>query len=107
MAKKVAVVTGSRADYGLLRPTIGAFANDSRFALQLIVGAMHLSSAFGLTVREIEDDSFPIAARVETTDVVGPVDLGRAFSEAIARFTETLNALQPDLLLVSATATRC
>ncbi len=100
MAKKVAVVTGSRADYGLLRPTIGAFANDSRFALQLIVGAMHLSSAFGLTVREIEDDSFPIAARVETTDVVGPVDLGRAFSEAIARFTETLNALQPDLLLV-------
>jgi UDP-hydrolysing UDP-N-acetyl-D-glucosamine 2-epimerase len=61
---------------------------------------MHLSSAFGLTVRDIEEDSFPIAARVETTDVVEPADLGRAFSEAIAGFTETLAALRPNFLLV-------
>ena len=63
------MVTGSRADYGLLRPTIRALSSDARFELQLLVAAMHLSEQYGLTVREIDDDGFPIAARIETPDV--------------------------------------
>jgi UDP-hydrolysing UDP-N-acetyl-D-glucosamine 2-epimerase len=99
-ARNVAVVTGSRADYGLLRPTLAALAGDARFDLQLVVAAMHLSEEFGTTVREIVDDGFPIAARVETTDVVAPADLGRAFSEAIAGFSEAFVRLRPDFLVV-------
>lgn len=98
--KKVAVVTGSRADYGLLRPTLRALSNDARFELQLLVAAMHLSEQYGLTVREIADDGFPIAARIETSDVEAPDDLGRAFSEAIAGFGTALARLSPDFLVV-------
>lgn len=61
---RVAVVSGTRADYGLLRPTLKALEGDPRFELLLIVTAMHLEPAFGSTVRDIEDDALPIAARV-------------------------------------------
>jgi UDP-hydrolysing UDP-N-acetyl-D-glucosamine 2-epimerase len=98
--RKIAVVTGSRADYGLLRPTLRALSSDARFELQLLVAAMHLSEQYGLTVREIDDDGFPIAARVETPDVQAPEDLGRAFSEAIAGFGAAFARLGPDFLVV-------
>ena len=61
---------------------------------------MHLSSAFGLTVREIEDDGVSDRRACRDHGRRRPVDLGRAFSEAIAGFTETLDALRPDVLLV-------
>jgi UDP-hydrolysing UDP-N-acetyl-D-glucosamine 2-epimerase len=96
----IAVVTGSRADYGLLRPVVAAIEADPRFELQLVVAAMHLSARYGLTVREIEADGLPIAARVETRDIEAATDLGLAFSEAVAGFTTTLFDLEPDLLLV-------
>lgn len=97
---KVAVVTGSRADYGLLRPTIRALAADARFELQLLVAAMHLESEYGLTVADVEADGFPIAGRVETGEVRRPGDLGRALAGGVERFTERLSALASDILIV-------
>jgi len=95
---KVAVVTGTRADYGLLRPTIAALHSDSRFELQLLVSAMHLSERFGSTEREIE---FPIAARVPAAaDDDDAGSLARRISLATAGFADAFAELQPGALVV-------
>jgi UDP-hydrolysing UDP-N-acetyl-D-glucosamine 2-epimerase len=95
---RVAVVTGTRADYGLLRPTLAALHADSRFELQLVVCAMHLSERFGMTVREIE---FPVAARVETApDDTTPGALGRRLAAAVSGFTATFGSLRPGALIL-------
>ena len=79
---KVAVVTGSRADYGLLRPTLAALRRDPRFGLCLLVTAMHLDRRHGETLAEIEADGHPIAARVPTDTAGG--DAGAAEGEVTA-----------------------
>ncbi len=99
--RRIAVVTGSRADYGLLRPTIAALHADPRFEVSLLVCAMHLSPRFGSTVQEIERDGFPIAARIETNpDDDRPGAHGRRLALAIAGFTQTLTDRPPDILLL-------
>jgi UDP-N-acetylglucosamine 2-epimerase (non-hydrolysing) len=98
---KVAVVSGTRADYGLLRPIIAALQHDDRFELALLVSAMHLREEHGLTIREIEADGYPIAARVSAG---GPIerdgDFARNLGQAVLEFTDALAACRPDLLLV-------
>lgn len=95
---RVAVVTGTRADYGLLRPTLAALHTDARFDLQLVACAMHLSGRFGMTVEAIE---FPIAARIETDpDDAAPGALGRRLAAAVSGFTAAFEALEPDALIV-------
>src|SRR5207247_10650289 len=64
-AKRVGVVTVSRSDYGHLRPVLEALRRAPDLELLLLVAGMHLASEFGLTVRDIEADGFPISARVE------------------------------------------
>jgi GDP/UDP-N,N'-diacetylbacillosamine 2-epimerase (hydrolysing) len=54
MNRKVCVFTGTRAEYGLLRPLLFKLSSDSRIELQLVVSGMHLSEKFGLTYKEIE-----------------------------------------------------
>ncbi|HQJ90881.1 MAG TPA: UDP-N-acetylglucosamine 2-epimerase, partial [Paludibacteraceae bacterium] len=63
--KKVCVITGSRAEYGLLSGLMGAIQNDNDLQLQVIATNMHLSPEFGLTYREIEKDGFRIDRKVE------------------------------------------
>ncbi len=63
--RKIAVVTGTRAEYGLMYWIIKSIHEAPDLELQLIVTGMHLSPEFGMTVKEIENDSFPIAERVE------------------------------------------
>jgi UDP-hydrolysing UDP-N-acetyl-D-glucosamine 2-epimerase len=98
---KVAVVTGSRADYGLLRPTLCALRDDPRFQTSLLVTAMHLDPDYGETLAEIEADGHAIAARVPAG---APVRKGRDFAHnlgvATVAFGEALAACRPDLLLV-------
>ena len=54
--KKICIVTGTRSEYGLLKPLIKKFNKDSDFNLQLVVTGMHLSSEFGFTYNEIIND---------------------------------------------------
>ena len=65
MRRKIAVVTSSRADYSHLYWPLHDLAAHPEVDLQLIVMGPHLSSAFGLTVEDIEKDGFTIAGRVE------------------------------------------
>nr|WP_256361119.1 UDP-N-acetylglucosamine 2-epimerase [Methylomonas koyamae] len=63
--RKICVVTGSRAEYGLLYWLMKEIAGDPELALQLIATGMHLSPEFGLTWRQIEADGFTINRKVE------------------------------------------
>lgn len=62
---KICVVTGNRAEYGLLKPLIEKISQDSELELILYVTGAHLSTEYGLTYKEIEKDSFPVARKIE------------------------------------------
>ncbi len=98
--KRVCVVTGSRAEYGLLRPLMREIENDPELEAGLLVTGTHLSPDHGLTVQEIERDGFPIAERIEIvlssdTRVGACKMVGLAFIS----FGEALARLAPDLVV--------
>ena len=100
-SRKVCVVTGTRAEYGLLRWVIEGIRDSSFLDLQLIVTGMHLSPEFGLTVREIEADGFFIDRKVEmllSSDT--PVGVTKSMGLGLVGFADAFSELQPDLLLV-------
>ena len=66
MTRRICVVTGSRAEYGLLRWILSDLRDAPDVDLQLVVTGMHLSPEFGSTVGEIEKDGFVIARRVDS-----------------------------------------
>ena len=70
--KKICVITGTRAEYGLLQGLIKKIQEDSDLELQLLVCAAHLSPEFGLTYKLIEEDGFNIDAKVEMLNVSFP-----------------------------------
>lgn len=100
-AKKVAVVTGSRAEYGLLYWVLHELREASDFDLQLVVTGMHLAPEFGLTVSEIERDGFDIAQRVEcllSSDSPGGV--AKSMAIGLIGMSDALERLKPDIVLV-------
>ena len=102
MAKrKICVVTGTRAEYGLLRLVIDGIAKSPALELQLIATGMHLSPEFGLTAKEIEADGHRIDRKVEmllSSDT--PVGITKSMGLGMIGFADALAELQPDLLLV-------
>lgn len=95
------MVTGTRADFGLLSPLIAEIQNDQEMQLQLIVTAMHLSPEFGFTVQEIEKKGFFIDKKVEcllTSDTA--VGITKSLGLAMIGFADALNELSPDLLII-------
>ena len=71
MKRKITVTTGTRAEYGLLRPLLDEISNNKKLELHLIVAGMHLSKKFGFTLQEIIDDRFKIHGKIlgETMDI--------------------------------------
>lgn len=101
MTRTVCVVTGSRAEYGLLLPLLKGIATDARLTLQLAVTGMHLSPEFGLTVRQIEADGFIPDARVDmllTSDT--PTGVAKSLGLGIIGFADAFGRLRPDLLVI-------
>ncbi len=101
--KKIAVVTTSRADYSHLYWPLKAMQAHPDIDLKLIVMAAHLSPEFGLTVREIEADGLPIAARVEcllSSD--SDVGMAKSIGVGVLSLADILGATRPDLLLLIA-----
>jgi UDP-hydrolysing UDP-N-acetyl-D-glucosamine 2-epimerase len=99
--RKIAVVTGTRADYGLLYWVLQKIHEDPELILQLVVTGMHLSPEFGLTVKEIEADGFPIAERVEML-LSSDTEVGISTSIGLGAmgFAKAFNRLQPDILVL-------
>lgn len=101
MGRKICVVTGSRAEYGLLYWLMKGIADDPDLHLQIIVTGMHLSPEFGLTYRVIEEDGFRIDARVEmllSSDT--PVGIAKSIGLGVIGFADAIERLKPDILLV-------
>ena len=99
--RRICVVTGGRADYGLLRWVMQDIAADAALELQVIVTGSHLEPRFGETVKAIVDDGIDIDARVPialTDDSPGGV--ARSMGLALTGVTEALARLKPDLMLV-------
>jgi GDP/UDP-N,N'-diacetylbacillosamine 2-epimerase (hydrolysing) len=99
--KKVAVVTGSRAEYGLLKPLLYAINNSDQLQLLLLVTGMHLMPEFGNTYLQIEEDGFKINAKIDD-GLKGDTakDISRAVGKATIGFAETLHSLRPELMVV-------
>lgn len=99
--KKIAVVTGTRAEFGLLSPLMDEIQNDKEMQLQLIVTAMHLSPEFGYTVDEIEKKGYKIDKKVEcllSSDTA--VGITKSVGLAMIGFADALNELSPDLVII-------
>jgi len=99
--KRVAVFTGTRAEYGLLYWLMRAIQASTSLELQVIVGAMHLSPEFGETWRQIEADGFRIDAKVEmllSSDT--PVGVAKSIGLGTIGFADALDRLKPDWLVV-------
>lgn len=99
--RTIAVVTGTRADYGLLRGLLRAIEDDPQLDLRLIVTGTHLSEAFGRTITEIESDGFEVAASVPIwsgadTPLAASADVGRALPD----YARALAELAPDVVVV-------
>lgn len=98
---KICVTTGSRADYGLLKPLLEKINNDPDLILQLMVTGAHLSPEFGLTYKQIESDGFRIDSKVEmllSSDT--PEGITKSMGLGIIGFADAFKYLNPDLLII-------
>lgn len=99
--KKICVVTGTRAEYGLLRWVMEGIQQSSCLELQVIATGMHLSPEFGLTVQVIESDGFRVDRKVEmllSSDTA--VGVTKSMGLGMIGFADALADLKPDLMLV-------
>jgi GDP/UDP-N,N'-diacetylbacillosamine 2-epimerase (hydrolysing) len=101
MNRKICIITGTRAEYGLLRWVMQGVKEDHELTLQIIVTGMHLSHEFGLTYKVIEQDGFEIARKVEMlTSSDTPVGIAKSMGLGMIGFADALHDLQPDLIVV-------
>lgn len=99
--RKICVITGTRAEYGLLTWIMQLIQDDAELELQIIATGMHLSPEFGLTWRQIEEDGFRIDHKVEmlvSSDT--PVGIAKSMGLGMIGMADALNDLRPDLLIM-------
>ena len=99
--KKISIITGTRAEYGLLYWVIKAVLSDTDFELNLVVTGMHLSPEFGQTFETIENDGFKIDDKVEillSSDTA--VGISKAVGLGTISFAEVFERNQPDYVMV-------
>lgn len=94
------VVSGSRADWGLLQWIVDGLERADAVSLQLVVTGMHLVEEFGNTVDAIVDLGMRIDARVPTIYDDSPVGIAQSIGAGVAGFAAVISRLQPDLLIV-------
>ena len=97
----VAVFTGSRADYGLLRWPIEEMTKAPDFHVSIVAGGSHLSPAFDYSVHEIENDGFHITRRIES---LVSSDSGNGMAKSIALgvagLADAIQAIDPDAVMI-------
>src|SRR5437773_65835 len=101
MARRICVVTGTRAEYGLLYWLMHAIKQDPKLDLQVVATATHLEPSFGHTVDLIRQDGFSVDAEVPmqlTSDE--PVDIARSTGLAVSGLAEAFERLQSDIVVL-------
>jgi len=99
--RKICVVTGTRAEYGLLYWLMKEIQADPEMELQILVTGMHLSPEFGLTYKQIERDGFRINHKVEmllSSD--SSVGMAKSIGLGVIGFADALSAMSPDIVVV-------
>lgn len=101
MKRKIGVITGTRAEYGLLYWVIKGLYEDRDVDLQLYVTGMHLSPEFGLTFRQIEKDGFRIDKKIEVVlSSDSPVGISKSIGLGVIGFAEAFAELKPDIIVL-------
>jgi GDP/UDP-N,N'-diacetylbacillosamine 2-epimerase (hydrolysing) len=101
MSKKICVITGTRAEYGLLYWTMKRIHESDDFELQICVTGMHLAPEFGLTYQQIEKDGFYINEKIEillSSDT--SVGISKSIGLGLIGFSEAFQRLKPDLIFL-------
>lgn len=101
MLKKAAVVTATRAEYGILKNVIDKIEKSRQIELCLMVTGTHLVSEYGMTVKEIEQDGYPIAEKIEillASDT--PASVSKTMGLTMISFAEAFERQKPDCLVV-------
>jgi len=101
MPRKIAVFTGTRADYGLLYWLISDIRASEELTLQLIVSGSHLSPEFGHTFEQIETDGFHIDEKIEMLlSSNSAIGTAKSMGLGVIGFAEALDRLKPDVLVI-------
>lgn len=101
MKRRICVITGSRAEYGLLYWLLKDLQSNTAIELQLVVTGMHLSPEFGMTFRSIEQDGFNIDAKVEmllSSDT--PVGIAKSIGLGLIGFADAFARLRPHIVVL-------
>jgi len=99
--RKVCVVTGTRAEYGLFYPILKKIQSSDTLELQLVATTMHLSSEFGLTYKQIEADGFVIDDKIENLlSSDSKSSIAKSTGLATILLSDSFNRLQPDIVLL-------
>ena len=99
--KRIGIVTGTRAEYGLLKSLMQEINKDNDLELYLIVSGMHLSPEFGMTYKEIEEDGFEINAKVEmllSSD--SPAGISKSIGLGVIGFADEFQRADLDMLIL-------
>ena len=99
--RKICVVTGTRAEYGLLHGLMKSINNHNEFELQTLVTGMHLSPEFGLTYKNIKKDGFKINRKIEillSSD--NPASISKSVALGLISFADSFNELKPNLIII-------
>ena len=99
--RKICIFTGSRAEYGLLKPLMDEIDRDPELVLQIMVSGMHLSPEYGLTYMEVEKDGFHIDEKIEillSSD--SSIGICKSTGLGLISFGEAFQRLEPDILVV-------
>lgn len=100
MTRKICIFTGTRAEYGLLKPLVDELKEEPGIEVQLLISGMHLSPEFGLTHKEIDTSG---CSQVEKVEVLlssdSPVGVSKAMGLGMISYAEALERLKPDLLI--------
>lgn len=98
---KICVATGTRAEYGLLKPLMAAIKNEPNCELFVLVTGAHLSPEFGLTYKIIEEDGFFISKKVEMLlSADTPTSIVKSMGIGMVGYADALHELQPDCIII-------
>ena len=101
LKRKIIVTTGTRADYGLLRPVLNKIQTSKNLDLVLIVTGMHLSQKYGLTINEIKKDGFKISASFNMIPKQNSkYSVAEILGNSIVEFSKIFKKFQPDINII-------
>jgi len=101
MKRKIGIVTVARSDYGVYLPILRKIVAHNNLELLLYVSGAHLVEKFGNTIKAIEEDGFPIAAKIPMISKGDtPFDIARSMGVGTQNFAQVFRNHAPDILVV-------